>query len=58
MVSIHHARPFSIGLNCALGASEMRPYLAELARLADTYVTCYPQRRAAERVRRIRRTSV
>jgi len=41
-VSIQHARPFSVGLNCALGAREMRPYLAELARLSKTYVTCYP----------------
>jgi 5-methyltetrahydrofolate--homocysteine methyltransferase len=41
-VSIRHARPFSVGLNCALGAREMRPHLAELSRLADTYVTCYP----------------
>ena len=41
-VSIRHARPFSVGLNCALGASEMRPYLAELARIAGEYVTCYP----------------
>ena len=40
--SIRHARPFTIGLNCALGASEMRPYLAELARIAECYVTCYP----------------
>ena len=40
--SIRHARPFSVGLNCALGASEMRPYLAELARIAESYVTCYP----------------
>jgi 5-methyltetrahydrofolate--homocysteine methyltransferase len=41
-VSVEHARPFSIGLNCALGAREMRPYLAELARIAECYVTCYP----------------
>ena len=41
-VSIRHARPFSVGLNCALGAREMRPYLAELARIAECYVTCYP----------------
>ena len=40
--SIQHARPFTVGLNCALGASEMRPYLAELARIAECYVTCYP----------------
>jgi 5-methyltetrahydrofolate--homocysteine methyltransferase len=41
-VSIRHARPFSVGLNCALGARDMRPYLAELARLAECYVSCYP----------------
>ena len=41
-VSIRHARPFSVGLNCALGAVEMRPFLAELARVAECYVTCYP----------------
>src|SRR5918999_333236 len=41
-VSIRHARPFSVGLNCALGAEQMRPYLAELARIAECYVTSYP----------------
>jgi 5-methyltetrahydrofolate--homocysteine methyltransferase len=41
-VSIEHAKPFSVGLNCALGAREMRPYLAELARIATCYVSCYP----------------
>src|SRR5204862_4611446 len=41
-VSIAHARPFSVGINCALGARDMRPYLAELARVADCHVTCYP----------------
>ena len=41
-VSIRHARPFSVGLNCALGAEQMRPYLAELARIAECHVTCYP----------------
>jgi 5-methyltetrahydrofolate--homocysteine methyltransferase len=41
-VSIAHAQPFSVGLNCALGARDMRPYLAELARLADCYISCYP----------------
>jgi 5-methyltetrahydrofolate--homocysteine methyltransferase len=40
--SIAHAKPFSVGLNCALGARDMRPYLAELARLADCWVSCYP----------------
>jgi 5-methyltetrahydrofolate--homocysteine methyltransferase len=41
-VSIRHARPFSLGLNCALGAEQMRPFLAELARIAECYVTAYP----------------
>jgi 5-methyltetrahydrofolate--homocysteine methyltransferase len=40
--SIAHARPFSVGINCALGARDMRPYLAELARIAGCWVTCYP----------------
>ena len=41
-VSIAHARPFSVGINCALGARDMRPYVAELARIADCYTSCYP----------------
>jgi 5-methyltetrahydrofolate--homocysteine methyltransferase len=41
-ISIRHARPFSIGINCALGARDMRPYLADLARIADCYVSSYP----------------
>ncbi|HEY2150163.1 MAG TPA: methionine synthase, partial [Vicinamibacterales bacterium] len=41
-VSIAHAHPFSVGINCALGARDMRPYLADLARIADCYVSCYP----------------
>ncbi|MBI5852726.1 MAG: methionine synthase [Planctomycetes bacterium] len=40
--SVAHARPLSVGLNCALGAAEMRPYLEELAGIAPTWVTCYP----------------
>ncbi|MCS6772066.1 MAG: methionine synthase [Kiritimatiellae bacterium] len=40
--SVMHAEPLSIGLNCALGAKEMRPYLAELARIAPCYVSAYP----------------
>ena len=40
--SVRHAKPLTIGLNCALGAEEMRPHLAELARVADTYVCAYP----------------
>ena len=39
-VSVAHARPFSVGLNCALGAREMRPFLAELARVAPIYISC------------------
>jgi 5-methyltetrahydrofolate--homocysteine methyltransferase len=41
-VSIAHAAPLIVGVNCALGASEMRPYLAELAHISPTYVSCYP----------------
>ena len=41
-VSVAHARPFSVGINCSLGASEMRPYIAELSRIATAYVSCYP----------------
>ncbi len=40
--SMHHARPFAIGLNCALGAKELRPYVAELAAVADTLVSVHP----------------
>ncbi len=40
--SVRHARPLTIGLNCALGAKLMRPYIDELARVADAYVCCYP----------------
>jgi 5-methyltetrahydrofolate--homocysteine methyltransferase len=40
--SMRHLKPFAIGLNCALGAELMRPYLAELAAAADTLVSAYP----------------
>ena len=40
--SVKHAKPFAIGLNCALGAELMRPHIAELARVADTLVSAYP----------------
>ncbi|HVB88900.1 MAG TPA: methionine synthase, partial [Beijerinckiaceae bacterium] len=40
--SLRHAKPFAIGLNCALGAREMRAHIAELARVADTLVCAYP----------------
>ena len=41
-VSVAHAKPFSVGINCSLGADEMRPYIAELSRIAPCYVSCYP----------------
>jgi len=40
--SVRHAKPLLVGLNCALGAKEMRPYIAELSRIADCFVSCYP----------------
>lgn len=40
--SVRHARPLAVGLNCALGAAEIRPYLAELSRIAGCFVSCYP----------------
>jgi 5-methyltetrahydrofolate--homocysteine methyltransferase len=40
--SIRHAKPLSVGINCALGAQEMRPYMQELAKIAECYVSCYP----------------
>jgi 5-methyltetrahydrofolate--homocysteine methyltransferase len=40
--SIRHARPLSVGINCALGGAQMRPYIEELAGLADCFVSCYP----------------
>jgi len=40
--SLSHIRPLSFGLNCALGATQLRPYVAELARMADTHVSAHP----------------
>ncbi|MEO6749342.1 MAG: homocysteine S-methyltransferase family protein [Casimicrobiaceae bacterium] len=40
--SIRHMRPLAVGLNCALGAALMRPYIEDIARVADTFVLCYP----------------
>lgn len=40
--SIRHLKPFSVGLNCALGAELMRPYLAELSNIADVRISAYP----------------
>ncbi len=40
--SVRHAKPLTVGLNCALGAALMRPYIEELATLADTFISVYP----------------
>ncbi|MEX2198286.1 MAG: methionine synthase, partial [Burkholderiales bacterium] len=40
--SVRHARPLAIGLNCALGAKELRPYVEELAGIAEAFVSCHP----------------
>jgi len=40
--SVEHARPLLVGVNCSLGGKEMRPHVAELARLADTFTSCHP----------------
>jgi 5-methyltetrahydrofolate--homocysteine methyltransferase len=41
-ISIAHARPFAVGLNCALGGEEMRPHVRALAAIADCHILCYP----------------
>lgn len=40
--SVSHSKPLSVGINCALGAKEMHPYIRELARVSDCYISCYP----------------
>jgi 5-methyltetrahydrofolate--homocysteine methyltransferase len=40
--SVTHVNPLAIGLNCALGAAEMRPWLSDLSKASDTYVFAYP----------------
>jgi 5-methyltetrahydrofolate--homocysteine methyltransferase len=40
--AVRHARPLAVGLNCALGAALMRPYIEEIAGVVDTFVSCYP----------------
>jgi 5-methyltetrahydrofolate--homocysteine methyltransferase len=40
--SVEHARPFIVGVNCSLGATEMRPFVEALSRIAPTYVSCHP----------------
>jgi 5-methyltetrahydrofolate--homocysteine methyltransferase len=40
--SVRHSKPLSVGINCALGAQEMHPYIRELSRVADCAISCYP----------------
>jgi 5-methyltetrahydrofolate--homocysteine methyltransferase len=40
--SLRHARPITFGLNCALGATLMKPYIVELSKICDTAISCYP----------------
>ena len=40
--AVRHVRPLAVGLNCALGAALMRPYIEELSRVSETFVSCYP----------------
>jgi 5-methyltetrahydrofolate--homocysteine methyltransferase len=40
--SVAHAKPFSVGINCGLGATQMRPFLADLAKSSDAIISCYP----------------
>ncbi len=40
--SIRHAKPFAVGLNCALGPKELRPYIQEFSRISDTFISCHP----------------
>jgi 5-methyltetrahydrofolate--homocysteine methyltransferase len=41
-IAVRHAEPFSVGVNCSLGAADMRPYLEGLARVAPVWTTCHP----------------
>ena len=41
-ISVEHAEPFIVGVNCSLGATEMRPFLEGLSNIASTYVSCHP----------------
>lgn len=40
--SVRHSKPLSVGLNCALGTEEMRPFVKDLARVSDAFISCYP----------------
>ena len=53
--SVRHAKPFSIGLNCALGARAMRAHIQEIAEVADTFVCAYPNAGLPNEFGRLRR---
>ena len=55
---MRHARPLAVGLNCALGAKQLRPYIEELSRIADVVRERLSECRPAERLRRVRRGAV
>jgi len=42
VISVSHSKPMAIGLNCALGANEMRPFIEAIAKASDAYILCYP----------------
>ena len=55
--SVRHAKPLSVGFNCALGAKQLRPHVEELSRIADVYVSAHPERGPAQRDGRVRRAA-
>lgn len=42
VTSLSHAKPVAFGLNCALGAEQMKPFVQNISRFADTHIICYP----------------
>ena len=56
-ISVRHARPIAVGLNCALGARQLRGHIADLSRIAGLPDQRLPERRPAQRVRRLRRAA-
>jgi len=55
-ISMAHSKPFCIGLNCALGATDMRPYLQRLSQIAECFVHSYPNAGLPKSVHYTRRT--
>ena len=56
-LSVEHADPLIVGVNCSLGAAEMRPYVESLSRVSTAYVACHPNAGPAERARSARRAA-